>query len=91
MSLHFPNPSRSFDETRNRVRFWGYDQSIEVSFFVEEDAMRLLDAALRGAPEAAFLKVFDAMRARIEKVAGSVYRRERGRSHSVSLHAADFR
>jgi hypothetical protein len=90
MNLHFPNPSRSFDETRNRVRFWGYDKSIEVSFFVEKDAMHLLDASLTDGVEAAFLKAFDAARQRIETAAEKAYRRDSNRSHNVSLFAADF-
>lgn len=39
MKLTFPNPSRSFDESGKRVRFWGYDRAIEVSFFVEAEAL----------------------------------------------------
>ena len=34
MKLSFPNPSRSFDATRQCGCFWGYDQAIEVSFSV---------------------------------------------------------
>jgi hypothetical protein len=40
MDLHFPNPSRSYDPTRRAVQFWGYDHSMEVSFFVAEEALR---------------------------------------------------
>ena len=39
MSLAFPNPSRSFDEVRNAVRFIGHDGMFEVPFFVEADAL----------------------------------------------------
>ena len=39
MRLSFPNPSRSFDAGSSRVRFWGYDSTIEISFFVEVDAL----------------------------------------------------
>ena len=42
MPLTFPNPSRSFDETRDAVRFWGYDSAIECSFFVTRDALKRL-------------------------------------------------
>ena len=38
-ALNFPNPSRSYDETGHGVRFWGYDQTFEISFFVEEGAL----------------------------------------------------
>jgi len=34
MRLNFPNNSRSFDANRSRVCFWGYDSTIEISFFV---------------------------------------------------------
>jgi hypothetical protein len=40
MSIKFPNRSRSYDATRRAVRFWGYDRSMESSFFVTVDALR---------------------------------------------------
>jgi hypothetical protein len=33
MKLSYPNPCRSFDAISSRVCFWGYDGTIEVSFF----------------------------------------------------------
>jgi len=39
MDLHFADPSRSYDQTRHAVCFWGYDRSMEVSFFVAENAL----------------------------------------------------
>jgi hypothetical protein len=33
-SVSFPNSSRSYDATRLAVRFWGYDQSMEIPFFI---------------------------------------------------------
>ena len=38
MALIFPNASRSYDQTRDAVRFWGYQSSIECSFFVTTGA-----------------------------------------------------
>ena len=38
--LNFPNQSRFFDPTRRAVRFWGYDNAMEWSFFVSEDALQ---------------------------------------------------
>ena len=38
MTLAFPNPSRSFDEVRNAVRFIGHDGMFEVPFFIDADA-----------------------------------------------------
>jgi hypothetical protein len=52
MALSFPNDSRSFDATRRAVRFWGYDSSMETSFFVTENALQRLQpgTAIRLAP-----------------------------------------
>jgi len=41
-SVAFPNDSRSYDATRLAVRFWGYDQSIEVPFFIGADVLGAL-------------------------------------------------
>ncbi|HEY2884825.1 MAG TPA: DUF1488 family protein, partial [Rhizomicrobium sp.] len=38
--LNFPNLSRSFDATRQAVRFWGYDSAMEAAFFVNDDALK---------------------------------------------------
>lgn len=38
MTLNFPNASRSYDETRNLIRFWGYDSALEICFFIEARA-----------------------------------------------------
>ena len=92
MNLNFPNESRSFDETRNRVRFWGYDGPIDIAFFVEADALKKLgqlSADMRGV-EAGFLKIFDAAREQIYRVADKVYARSRDGSYACSLVAADF-
>ena len=40
--LDFPNQSRVFDPTRRAVRFWGHDGAMEWSFYVSEDALKLL-------------------------------------------------
>ena len=39
MALNFPNLSRSYDAKGHCVRFWGYDEVLEISFFVEEGAL----------------------------------------------------
>ena len=49
MALNFPNPSRSYDETKHCVRFWAYDESLRFRFFVEEDALCSIDPKARGA------------------------------------------
>jgi hypothetical protein len=89
MKLNFPNPSCSFDATKNRVEFWGYDSTIEVSFFVEVDALKKLCPEM-GNAEAGFLKAFNAARKRIHEVAEEVYARGRKGSYAYILAAADF-
>lgn len=91
MKLTFPNPSRSFDERSNRVLFWGYDRSIEVSFFVEVEALRRLRPGLDMA-EKCFLQTFDEARDRIHEVADRLYvRGGKGKSdYAYVLSAGDF-
>ena len=89
MTLSFPNQSRSFDATRNRVRFWGYDSAIEISFFVEADVLQKFSPEMSGA-EAGFLKAFDAVRERIHEVADKVYVCGHKGSYAYILAAADF-
>jgi hypothetical protein len=40
MALNFLNQSRSYDATLRAVRFWGHDGAMEVSFYVNEDALK---------------------------------------------------
>jgi hypothetical protein len=91
MKLTFPNPSRSFDESHNRVLFWGYDRSIEVSFFVEAEALRLLRPGL-GTAEKGLLQTFDELRDRIHAVADKRYARgdKDRRDYAYVLSAVDF-
>mgnify|MGYP001812350840 CR=1 FL=1 len=89
MKLNFPNPSCSFDATKNRVVFWGYDNVMEVSFFVGADALKKLCPEM-GNAEAGFLKAFDAARKRIHAVAEEVYARGKKSSYAYVLAAADF-
>ena len=87
MALNFSNQSRSYDATRLAVRFWGYDGSQEVSFFLTQDALRML-AGERVVGEAECLAIFDAHRDAVYKAAGNVY--GRGRKGSYELARADF-
>ena len=89
MRLSFPNPSRSFDASRNRVRFWGYDQALEISFLLEEDALKKLCPDMNHA-EAGFLDAFDAVRTRIHEAADRVYVCSGRRSHVYCLAATDL-
>lgn len=85
--IDFPNHSRSYDATRRAIRFWGYDSAIEVSFFINEDALIAIqpDANLG---ETGFLGVFDANRDLICAAAAKLY--VRGRRGSYDLSAANF-
>jgi len=87
MTLNFPNRSRSYDATKHRVRFWGYDSTIEILFFVEAGALCRLDPETRNV-EARILEAFDADRVRIHELANKLYsRRHKG---GYVLAAADF-
>jgi len=89
MALSFPNPSCSFDAAKNRVRFWGYDSIIEVSFFVEVGALEKLCPEMTNV-EAGFLKAFDAARQRIQQVAARAYAQGRKGAGAYILAAKDF-
>src|SRR3954468_17505877 len=73
-SVAFPNDSWSYDATRLAVRFWGYDQSIEVPFFIGADVLGALQPTMAAAPDGC-LSAFDANWARIRTVAAKVYGR----------------
>ena len=87
MSLIFPNPSRSFDSTRDAVHFWGYDSAIECSFFVTRGALKRLAPGL-SSDDPDLLTAFDTNRERICRAATKVY--SRGRRGSYELDASDF-
>jgi len=72
MTIRFPNTSRFYDPTRDAVHFWGYNQSMETSFFISTAALQKLSP---GTPrrEDALLAVFDSNRAQIFEVATRVY------------------
>jgi len=91
MTLAFPNPSRSFDRTRNAVRFTGYDGMFEVPFFVEIGALVKSATELRMSDtlEARSLSAFDALRASIHAAASKAY--SGGRRANYILTAADLR
>lgn len=88
MTLNFPNASRSYDETRNLVRFWGYDSALEICFFVEAAALVKLMPEPKDL-DADCLDAFDAARERIIEAARKVY--VRGRRGPYLLAATDFR
>jgi hypothetical protein len=87
MALNFPNESRSFDARRNAVRFWGYDNAMEASFFVMADALRQIQPGLQSDTDA-LLSAFDSNRRLICAAAAKVY--ARGTKGSYTLVASDF-
>ncbi len=87
MAIEFPNLSRRFVATRRRVRFSGYDGTLERPFFVEEQALWGLDR-LAGKGEAFLLATFDRNRDRICKAAVRICGKRR--EGSYTLTAADF-
>lgn len=90
MRLSFPNPSRSFDASNNRVCFWGYDRAIEVAFFMEKDALKRLCPKMSDV-EAELLKAFDSVRDHINEIANKVYVRDGNGNYSYILAVKDFK
>jgi hypothetical protein len=88
MMLSFPNASRSYDNTRRCIHFWGSDGALEVSFFLDEGALAGI-ARDRPSSEATLLASFDQNRERILNAARKVYGRQR--KGSYDLFAADLR
>ncbi len=37
--LSFPNQSRTYDPAADRVRFWGHDGALEITFFLQLTAL----------------------------------------------------
>lgn len=88
MDLNFPNQSRNFESARNRIQFWGYDSAIEITFFLEADALLKICPGLK-LDEVECLKAFDSMLEDIHQIARNVYQRNRDRVYVYALHAKD--
>ena len=89
MKFSYPNPSRFFDARTSCVCFWGYDSTIEISFFVGMDALKRLCPGMSGA-ETEFLQAFDAALNRIHEVADKVYARGSKGTCAYILAAEEF-
>jgi hypothetical protein len=89
MTLHFPNHSRSFDADNDRILFWGYDNIIEVAFFLKTDALKKFNSENTDT-ESGFLKIFDTVRNQIYKVADKVYSQVGKGNYACILSAKDF-
>jgi uncharacterized protein DUF1488 len=85
--IEFPNHSRSYDQTRRAVRFWGHDSALEATFFIDEGALRRIQPDTRP-DESGFLNAFDGNRDMICAAAAKVY--VRGSRASYDLVAANF-
>jgi len=89
MRLSFPNPCRSFDAGKSRICFWGYDHTIEITFFIGAEALQQLCPEMSGV-ESGFLQAFDAALSRIHEVADKVYTRRGKGTSTYILSAGDF-
>lgn len=89
MALQFLNQNRSFDETRERVRFWGHDGTTEICFIVEADALQKLDPDVARV-ESGLLNAFDTARSQIQDIAATIYGRSRDQASAYVLAAKDF-
>ena len=85
--IDFPNHSRSYDQTRHAVRFWGHDSAIEASFFIDEGALKRIQPGTLPS-ESGFLNAFDSNRDLICATAARKY--VRGSRGSYDLIAGDF-
>jgi uncharacterized protein DUF1488 len=85
--LTFPNLSRSYDPKYQCVRFWAYDNALEIPIFVEASALCRIDPTT-GRDEFGLLNAFDLYRDRICQAAGRVY--SRGSRGSYTLTASDI-
>ena len=70
--LNFPNPSRTYDASRHGVCFWGYDNSREIAFLVDDAMLTKLNPDM-GSDEPAMLAAFDRNRDRILEQARILY------------------
>ena len=87
MALAFPNASRSYDATRNAVRFWGHDSAMEWSFFVTADALKRVQPG-DGRGRGRHARRVRLPSRRICAAAEKLY--SRGRKGSYELGAADL-
>uniref|UniRef100_UPI0031392201 DUF1488 domain-containing protein n=2 Tax=Paraburkholderia sp. SG-MS1 TaxID=2023741 RepID=UPI0031392201 len=72
MMLNFPNPSRVYDASRHGVCFWGYDNSREIAFLVDDRMLKKLNPDIL-ADELALLAAFDSNRIQILEFARNLY------------------
>jgi hypothetical protein len=88
VALTFPNRSRSYDETGQRIRFRGYDGMFEVPFFIAVDALSATRPQTQRS-ERGYLAAFDVLSESIYSAARNAY--SHGRKTMYVLTAADLR
>lgn len=88
-ALRFPNTSRSLEPGKNRIRFWGYDKAIEITFFIELTALSKISLAA-DSTETGLLGAFDDALEKIHAVAQDVYERSGNPSYTCILTENDF-
>ncbi|MFN7101408.1 MAG: DUF1488 domain-containing protein [Pseudorhizobium sp.] len=84
MTLSFPNPARSYDDAKSRVRFLGHDGMLEIKFFVLAEVLAGGNSQ-RTASESDYLAWFDALRPKIQTAAKKAYSARRERSIILDL------
>lgn len=84
MALIFPNPSRSYDVAMHGIFFWGYDQTFEIAFFIEDGALLKINTKTEK-DEAGFLDTFDRNINQIHELANNLYSRRRKSSYVYSF------
>jgi hypothetical protein len=87
VTLSFPNRSRSYDARGRRVRFWGYDGALEISFFLDQSAFSRISSNPK-MDETEILIAFDRHRDQIIDVAAKLYSGRR--RDAYTLQASDF-
>ena len=89
MTLGFPNQARHFDHSKTRICFWGYDDVMEVSFFVDASALQKLRPKASNS-KFDLLEAFDVSIDQIYAAAQRAYERGKKGSYVYLLSAADF-
>lgn len=87
MTLSFPNPTRTYDETRSLIRFIGHDGLNQILFLLP---IAVFDR--EGVPgrrkERDYLLAFDRLRDRILTTARQAYQSRR--RHTIELDLSEF-
>jgi len=82
MALSFPNPSRSYDAARHCVSFWGYDNTGEITFVIDEALLSALSGSMKF-DESSVLAAFDRHRDQILTLARKLYSAGRQNKYTI--------